>query len=83
MRMSKEVPKPFLLSAVVILTDDVAGGLERQLHDALIVGGGGLVEHGEDVLPAGADVGRLRVDHLSHAPDHHVPDGGRPEGSKG
>lgn len=59
-------------------TDDVAGGLEGQLHDALVLVGGGQVEHGQDVLPAGADVGRLGVDHLGYAAHHHVPDGGRP-----
>jgi len=64
----------------VVLTDDVARGLEGQLHDGLVVVGGRLVEHGEDVLPPGADVGGLGVDHLSHTPDHHVPDGGRPGG---
>lgn len=34
------------------LTDDVACGLEGQLHDVPVVIRGGLVEHGEDVLPA-------------------------------
>lgn len=33
------------------LTDDVARGLKGQLHDALILVGGGQVEDGEDVLP--------------------------------
>lgn len=62
------------------LTDDVSSGLEGQLHDGLVVVRGRLVEHREDVLPAGADVGRLRVHHLGHAPDHHVSDGGGPTG---
>lgn len=57
------------------LTDNVACGLEGQLHDVPIVVRGCLVEHGEDVLPARADVGRLGVHHLSDAADHHVPDG--------
>lgn len=67
----------------VVLTDDVARRLEGQLHDGLVVVRGSLVEHREDVLPTRADVGRLGVHHLSHAPDHHVSDGGGPEGTKG
>lgn len=34
------------------LTDDVARGLEGQLHDVPVVIRGRLVEDGEDVLPA-------------------------------
>lgn len=65
------------------LTDDVARGLEGQLHDVPVVIRGRLVEHGEDVLPAWADVGRLGVHHLGDAADHHVPDGWRPEEGTG
>ena len=65
-----------------LLTDDVAGGLEGELHDALVLVGGGQVEHGKDVLPAGADVAGLGVHHLGNAAHHHVSDGGRSEGEK-
>lgn len=34
------------------LTDNVASGLEGQLHNVPIVVRGGLVEHSKDVLPA-------------------------------
>lgn len=53
----------------------MACALEGQLHDVPIVIRGCLVEHGKDVLPAGADVGCLGVHHLGDAADHHVPDG--------
>lgn len=68
---------------VSVLTDYVASSLEGQLHNVLVVIRGGLVEHREDVLPAGADVGCLGVDHLGHTADHHVPDSGRPVEERG
>ena len=63
---------------VLGLTDDVARGLEGQLHNALILVRGGQVKDGEDVLPAWADVCRLGVNHLGYTAHHHVSDGGRP-----
>lgn len=62
------------------LTDDVTRGLESQLYDALVLVGGGQVEDREDVLPARADVCRLRVHHLGYAAHDHVSDGGGPAG---
>ena len=62
-----------------LLTDDLVGCLEGELHDALIMVSCGQVEHTEDVLPARLDVLGLRVHHLSHTAHHHVTDGGRPE----
>ena len=56
-----------------VLGDDLAHGLEGELHDVLVRVRGGEVEHGEDVGPAGLDVGPLHVDHVGHAPHHHVP----------
>lgn len=55
------------------------GGLEGQLHDALVLVRRSQVEDREDVLPARADVRRLGVNHLGDAAHHHVPDCGRPE----
>ena len=60
------------------LTDDMAGGLEGQLYDALVLVRSSQVEDGEDVLPAWADVRRLGVHHLGYTAHHHVSDGGRP-----
>lgn len=68
---------------VAALTDDVSGGLEGQLYDGLVMVRSRLVENREDVLPTRADVGRLRVHHLGHTPDYHVPNGRGPaSGSK-
>lgn len=80
MRRRGGTPQSRRRGAAARLTDDVSRGLEGQLHDGLVVVRGRLVEHREDVLPAGADVGRLRVHHLGHTPDHHVSDGGGPAG---
>ena len=60
------------VTSVGVLTDDLAGGLEGQLDDALVVVGRRQVEDTEDVLPARLDVRCLRVDHLSDAAHHHV-----------
>lgn len=56
----------------------MASGLKGQLHDALVLVRGGEVEDGKDVLPARADVCRLRVHHLGYAAHDHVSDGGGP-----
>ena len=56
-----------------VLSHDLPRGLEGELHDVLVVVGGGEVEDGEDVGPAGLDVVALHVDHVGHTPHHHVP----------
>ena len=56
----------------------MAGGLEGQLYDALVLVRRSQVEDREDVLPAWADVRRLGVNHLGYTAHHHVSDGGRP-----
>ena len=60
-----------------VLTDDVSGCLECEFDDVFVQVRSGQMKDGEDVLPTRPDVRRLRVDHLSHATNHHVSDGRR------
>lgn len=62
----------------LILTDDMASGLEGQLDDGLIVIRCCVMKNWKDVLPTWADVGSLGVHHLSHTSDHHISYSGRP-----
>ena len=55
--------------------DDVAGRLERQIHDCFVRVVGRQQKNTEYVLPAGSNVFRLRVDHLGNAAHHHVANG--------
>lgn len=64
------------------LTDDVASGLESQLHDAFVLVWRSQMEDGENIFPAWADVCSLGVHHLGDTSHHHVSDGGWPDGAK-
>ena len=62
----------------LLLTDDFAGSLECEFHNALIMISGRQVEYTEDVLPTRLDVCGLGVHHLSYTADYHVTDCRRP-----
>ena len=61
-----------------LLTYDLAGRLECEFHNGLVVVGRSQLEDTEDVLPTWHDVRGLRVHHLGDTSHHHVTDGRRP-----
>lgn len=54
------------------LTHDVRARLKGELDDLRIGVGSGHLKDTEDVLPARADVLRLRFDEVRHASDDHI-----------